>query len=186
MNQTQQILEALEQKLQTAIERAAQDTNTPDIGVSVGVITPEGQWTGATGISNLDTQQATQPDDRFNIASISKSFTAATILKLQEQGKLSLDDTLGQWSPEIAANLTNSENLTIRQLLNGTGGVWDYARDDKFLSDAIADYLSGSNRDWRPEELVAYAFGKPLFSGGFSSDQWTYTNTGQCPCCFNC
>ena len=58
------------------------------------------------------------------------------------------------------------------------GGVWDYARDEKFLSDATTDYLSGSERDWRPDELVAYAFGKPLFSGDFSSEQWTYTNTG--------
>lgn len=123
MNQTQQVSEPLAQKLQAALEQAAQDTNTPDIGVSVGVVTPVGKWTGATGISNLDTLQATQPEDLFNIASISKAFTSAIILKLQERGKLSLDDTLGQWLPEIAAKLTNGENLTIRQLLNGTGGV---------------------------------------------------------------
>ena len=112
----------LAQTLQATLEQTARDTNVPDIGVAIGVVTPEGTWTGATGVSNLDTQQATQPDDLFNIASISKSLTAATILKLQEQGKLSLDDTLDQWLPEIAANLTNGENLTIRQLLNGAMG----------------------------------------------------------------
>ncbi len=122
-NQTQEVSKELAQKLQTALLQAAQDTNTPNIGVSVGVVTPEGTWTGATGVSNLDTQQATQPDDLFNIASISKSYTSAVILRLQEQGKLSLDDTIDKWLPDIAANLTNGESLTIRQLLNGTAGL---------------------------------------------------------------
>ena len=178
MNPTE-LPEELEQKLQTALLQAAQDINSPDIGVSVGVVTPDVTWTGATGISNLETQQATQTDDLFNIASISKSYTSAIILKLQEQRKLSLDDTIDNPLPEIAVNITNGENLTIRQILNGTGGLWDYFNgNDEFLSDLIADYLSGSNRDWQPEELVAYAFGKPLFSGGGSSEVWTYTNTG--------
>ena len=177
MNQTE-VSENLEHSLEAALLQAAQDTNTSDIGVTVGVVTPEGTWTGATGISNLETQEATQSDDLFNIGSISKSYTSAVILKLQEQGKLSLDDTIDKWLPEIAANITNGENLTIRQILNGTGGLWDYSNNDEHLSDLIADYLSGSNRDWQPEELVAYAFGKPLFSGANSGEEWTYTNTG--------
>ncbi|MGL6341722.1 MAG: serine hydrolase, partial [Waterburya sp.] len=69
-------------------------------------------------------------------------------------------------------------NLTIRQLLNGTGGLWDYATDEKFYSDSITDYLSGSNKDWQPEDLITYAFDKPLFSGERSTEEWTYTNTG--------
>ena len=177
MNQTE-VSEALEHSLQAALLQAAQDTNTSDIGVTVGVVTPDGTWTGATGVSNLETQEATQPDDLFNIASITKSYTSSVILRLQEQGKLSLDDTIDKWLPEIAANITNGENLTIRQILNGTGGLWDYGNNDEYISDFFADYLSGSNRDWQPEELVAYAFGQPLFSGAGSSDVWTYTNTG--------
>lgn len=173
-----EVPEELEQKLQAALLQVAQDTNTPEIGVSVGLATTEGTWTGATGVSNLETQQATQSDDLFNIASLSKPYTATVILKLQEQGKLSLDDTIDQWLPEIAANITNGENLTIRQLLNGTGGLYVYNDDEEFLSDLAADYLSGSNRDWQPEELVAYAFDKPLFSGPRSTEVWTYTNTG--------
>lgn len=179
-NSTPGVPENLEQKLQKALSQAAQDTNTPNIGVSVGVVTPEGTWTGATGISNLETQEATQTDDLFKIASISKAYTSAVILKLQEQGKLSLDDTLDKWLPEIADRLTNGNNLTIRQLLDGTGGLWDYLDllNGEFLPDFLADYLSGSNRDWQPEELVTYAFDKPSFSGTDSTEKWTYTNTG--------
>ncbi|MDJ0595638.1 MAG: serine hydrolase [Pleurocapsa sp. MO_226.B13] len=165
-------------QLEAALTQTTEDLGLSDIGVSVGIVTPDGAWTGATGISNIDTQQATKPDDLFNIASISKAYTSSVILKLQEQGKLSLDDTIDKWLPEIANQITNGDDLTIRQLLNGKGGLWDYSNNEEFESDILADYLSGSNRDWQPEDLVAYAFGKPLFSGGFSTEIWTYTNTG--------
>ncbi|MGL6338704.1 MAG: serine hydrolase domain-containing protein, partial [Waterburya sp.] len=136
------------QELNSTLAQTAQDLGISDVGVSVGVVNPNGTWTGATGVSNLETQAKTQTDDLFNIASISKSYTSATILKLQEQGKLSLDDTLGEWLPDIAAQIPDSENITLRQLLNGTGGIWDYLNgNDEFLSDLVADYSSGSNTD---------------------------------------
>ncbi|MFM2314420.1 MAG: hypothetical protein RLZZ04_3696 [Cyanobacteriota bacterium] len=177
--ETKDLPQELGKELQAALDQTAEDLNVSDLGVTVGVVTPEGKWSGATGISNLETQAATETDDLFNIASTSKPFTAAVILKLQEQGKLSLDDTLDQWLPEIAAKIPDGENLTIRQLLNGTGGLWDYFNDsDEFTSDLVADYSSGSKKDWQPEDLVAYAFDKPAFSGPTSTGQWTYTNTG--------
>jgi Ca2+-binding RTX toxin-like protein len=81
--------------------------------------------------------------------------------------------------PEIAAKIPDAENLTIRQILNGTGGLWDYFNDsDEFTADLAADYSAGSTKDWQPEDLVAYAFDKPPFSGESSTGQWTYTNTG--------
>ena len=178
-NPINKLSQDLDQSLQAALTQTAQDINISDIGVSVGLVTPEGTWTGATGISNIDTQQATETDDLFNIGSISKAYTSSVILTLQEQGKLSLDDTIDRWLPEIASQITNGTSLTIRQILNGKGGLWDYTNgNEEFLSDLIADYFSGANRDWQPEDLIAYAFGKPLFSGGASTEEWTYTNTG--------
>jgi D-alanyl-D-alanine carboxypeptidase len=178
-NQTQDLPKELGKELQASLDQTAKDLNLSDLGVSVGVVTPEGKWSGAAGISNLETQEATQTDDLFNIASTSKPFTSAVILRLQEQGKLSLDDTIDQWLPEIAEKIPDGENLTIRQILNGTGGLWDYFNDsEEFTDDLAADYASGSTRDWQPEDLVAYAFDKPPFSGDSSTGQWTYTNTG--------
>ena len=166
------------QQLNLTIEQTNRDLGNSDIGVSIGVVTPEGTWTGATGISNLETQQATQPNDLFNIASVSKPYTSAVVLKLQEKGILNLDDSIDKWLPDIAEQITNGDSLTIRQILNGTGGLFDNFNSEEFFLDFAADYLSGSNRDWQPEELVAYAFDKPLFSGVNSTEQWTYTNTG--------
>ena len=157
-NQINNVPEDLAQELQAALTQTAEDLGLSDIGVSVGVVTPERIWTGTTGVSNLETKEETQPDDLFKIASISKAYTSAVILKLQEQGKLNLDDTLDEWLPEIADKLTNGNSLTIRQLLDGSGGLWDYFNvEGEFIPDVLADYLSGSNRDWQPEELVAYS-----------------------------
>lgn len=177
-NKTQQIPENLEKKLQIALKQATRDTNILDIGVSIGVVTPDSTWTGTSGVSDLKTQEPTKPEDLFSIADITKAYTSTTILKLQEQGKLSLDDTLNKWLPDIASKITNGKNLTIRQLLNGTGGLYNFFNDEEFFSDLVADYLSGTNRDWQPEELIAYAFGKPVFSGLEYGEKWTYTSTG--------
>ena len=162
---------------QDALNKGQTDTGTP--GATQAIITPDGfTWEGATGVSNLDTQTPTQVEDTFNVGSITKSFTAATVLKLAESGQLSLDDTLDQWLPDVAANIPDGKDITIRQMLNGSSGIPDYINDAKFNADVQANFLSGSTRKWQPEELVAYIYGQPRFSGDLSSKEWVYPNTG--------
>ncbi|MFM2311723.1 MAG: hypothetical protein RLZZ04_999 [Cyanobacteriota bacterium] len=169
---------ALAEQLQDALNKGQTEGGTP--GATQAIVTPDGfTWQGATGVSNLETQTPTQVEDTFNIASITKSFTAATVLKLTESGTLSLDDTLDKWLPDIAANIPDGKDITVRQLLNGTSGIPSYNVDPKFDADLEADLLSGSTRKWKPEELVAYIYGKPRFSkDADSSTVWSYTNTG--------
>jgi CubicO group peptidase (beta-lactamase class C family) len=94
--------------------------------MSNGIVTPDGfTWLGAAGVSDLNSQTPMQTDDIFGIGSITKTFTAATVLKLTERGELSLDDILGQWLPDIAAKIPDSDNVTIRQLLDGSSGIVD-------------------------------------------------------------
>lgn len=164
-------------QFQTALDSSLETSGAP--GATNAVITPDGfTWKGATGISNLETQTPMQADDIFSIGSLTKTFTAATILRVVEEGKLSLDDTLGEWLPEIAQNIPSGESITLRQLLNGTSGIYNYVENPLFLAESVGDFFTGSNRDWEPEELVAYAFGQPRFSGNASSSIWTYPNTG--------
>jgi D-alanyl-D-alanine carboxypeptidase len=168
----------LADQLQEDLDQGQIEGGTP--GATQAIVTPDGfTWQGATGVSNLDTQTPTQTDDVFNIGSVDKSFTAATILKLTESGQLSLDDTLGQWLPDVAANIPDGQNITVRQILNGTSGIPDYRSDSKFVADVQADLVNGSTREFKPEELVAYIYGKPRFSEGESSStEWTYPETG--------
>jgi D-alanyl-D-alanine carboxypeptidase len=167
---------ALAEQLQDALNKGQIEGGAP--GATQAIVTPDGfTWQGATGVSNLDTQTPTQTDDIFNIASITKSFTAATVLKLTESGTLSLDDTLGRWLPDVAANIPDGKDITVRQLLNGTNGIPIY-ENSKFLADVQADILNGSTRKFEPEDLVSYIYGEPRFSDESSSAEWTYPETG--------
>ena len=95
-------------------------------GAVLLVDSPQGRFLEATGVSSLEDQTPMQVTDAFEIGSITKSFTAAVALQLQEEGVLSLDDSLAQWLPEMAAQVPNGEQMTLRQLANHTSGIWDY------------------------------------------------------------
>ena len=167
------VSDQLSQKLQITLEQNL--GNTP--GAAVGITTPSGNWFGATGVTNLETQNPVQPDDLFQIGSITKTFTSTTMLLLAEEGKVSLEDTLGQWLPDIASNIPNSNNVTIRQLLNGTSGIGDYVAS---LSQEELTNSSLLFKNREPEELVAYIYNQPRFTGVrcYQDFQWCYPNTG--------
>ena len=80
----------------------------------------------AYGDARLDPKKAAAPSMRYSIGSISKQFTAAAVLLLQEEGKLSLDDRVSKWLPE----LTRANEISIRQLLSMTSGYQDYWPQD--------------------------------------------------------
>ncbi len=163
---------SLANQLQTKLEQSVTTSETP--GATQAVITPDGfTWKGAAGVSNLEAQTAMQPDDIFGIASITKAFAGATVLKVVESGKISLDDTLAQRLPEIAKNFPGSEDITLRQLLNGSSGIPSF----NFIEEFLTDLETGTFADKSPEEIVAYVYGEPLFSGFQSTPIWAYTNT---------
>jgi CubicO group peptidase (beta-lactamase class C family) len=175
-NNSNPVSPELAEQLQSTLDQTVKDLGIP--GTTASVITPNGTWYGASGVSNLETQEPMQPDDIFSIASFTKTFTAATVLKTVESGKLSLDDTLGQWLPEVAERIPDGENITIRQLLNGTSGIYDFIEVPQYLEDFISDFQAGSTKDWQPEDIVAYIYDQPRFEGSRSTDQWNYPNTG--------
>jgi CubicO group peptidase (beta-lactamase class C family) len=74
------------------------------------------------GVSDLTTRQATQPSVIFEIGSITKQFTAALIMKLQEQGQLHVDDSLATYLPEY----NFSPIITLRMMLTHTSGLADF------------------------------------------------------------
>jgi CubicO group peptidase (beta-lactamase class C family) len=77
------------------------------------------------GYKNFAAKTLNNANGIFQIGSLTKSFTAAVVLKLQEEGKLSVDDHLSKYFPQVRG----ADEITLRELLNHTSGLYDYAND---------------------------------------------------------
>ncbi|MBK6800242.1 MAG: beta-lactamase family protein [Sphingomonadales bacterium] len=100
----------------------------------------------------------------YQIASNSKQFLAALLLMLENDGKLSLDDPVSRWLPEV----TGAERITVRQLLSHTAGLQDYWPQDYSFA--------AMEQPVAPDQIVARWAMKPLdYEPG---TRWQYSNTG--------
>jgi D-alanyl-D-alanine carboxypeptidase len=104
----------------------------------------------------------------FSIGSATKTFTAATILQLAEENILSLEDSLCEWLPDYPS-IDNT--ISIRQLLNHTGGIYNFTEHPEIWADIFADLY----RTWTMEEVLENYILEPYFPKGTS---WHYSNTG--------
>lgn len=118
------------------------------------------------GLANESTQEQLNENSIFELASVSKQFTAMAIAILKEKGKLSYDDKLSKFFPE----LYNYDNVTIKNLLQHTSGLPDYME----LMDGLFDKSKiATNKDM----IALFAQQKPnlLFE---PNSKWEYSNTG--------
>jgi len=161
-----QTVDTIDPALKNRIDRIAtqvlDQTGVPSASVAV---VQHGKliYTHAYGQARLQPPTPATPNMRYSIGSISKQFTAAAILLLQEDGKLSLDDAVGKYVP----GLTQGDKVTIRQILSHTSGYQDYWPEDYVMTPML-----------KPEsaQQILDTWGKkPLdFEPG---TQWQYSNT---------
>jgi CubicO group peptidase (beta-lactamase class C family) len=165
-----QSIASLDQALQSRVDRIAaqvlEQTGVPSASVAV-VKGGKLVYTHAYGKARLATGKApavaATPEMRYSIGSISKQFTATAILLLQEEGKLSLDDAVGKYVP----NLTRGDEVTIRQILSHTSGYQDYWPEDYVMTTM--------NHPETAQQIIDTWAKKPLdFEPG---TQWQYSNT---------
>lgn len=132
------------------------------VGGAVGIV-KDGNlvYIKTYGLRNIAKNEPVDENTRFEIGSVTKQFTAAAILQLQEAGKLSIDDKLARYFP----NFPHADDITLRQLLNQVTGLEDYLHHlppDKFSSNGGLD-------------AVAALVNVPLrFTPG---TRWEYSNT---------
>ena len=157
--------EILEERLQEALEDGFALVDGK--GISVSVLVPgKPMWTGVAGVSHGSVPIT--PRTVFAAGSITKTFTALTILRLAEEGDLSLDDSLHSWLPEYPHI---DGDITIRQLLNHTSGLSDFVD----LPGWIIPLLDEPNRVWGMEEYSLQTIREPYFEKGTS---WSYSTSG--------
>ncbi|MDQ3443436.1 MAG: beta-lactamase family protein [Chloroflexota bacterium] len=117
-------------------------------------------FSGAAGVASIEQETPLKATDRFRIYSITKTFTATIVLQLVDEGMLTLDDTVAMWldQPDVA-RIPNLEQATIRQVLNHTSGIYDFADDDDspFWEDAFLGPTADWTKVWTLPELLAYA-----------------------------
>src|SRR6516164_3719485 len=161
-----QTVDRIDPALKARIDRIAtqvlEQTGVPSASIAV---VKDGKlvYTHAYGKARLEPPIPATPDMRYSIGSVSKQFTAAAILLLQEQGKLTLDDPVGKYVP----GLTRGNEVTIRQILSHTSGYQDYWPEDYLMTPMM--------KPATPQQIIDTWAKKPLdFEPG---TQWQYSNT---------
>ena len=158
----QQLSTDTQAKVDAMIQKVLADTGVPS--ASVGIVqNGKVAYTHAFGLARVSPPVQAGAAIAYPVGSISKQFTATAVLLLQQQGKLSLNDPVSKYFPE----LTRASEVTLRNLLTHTSGYQDYAPQDYTIP------------DWKipgdPLKVVHEFAGKPLdFDPG---TQWQYSNT---------
>ncbi|MFE9369578.1 serine hydrolase domain-containing protein [Streptomyces sp. NPDC006711] len=128
----------------------------------------------AAGLADTATGERARPDQRFRIASNTKSFVSAVLLQLEGEGRLSLDDSVEKWLPGVVrGNGNDGRAIAVRQLLSHTSGIYDPTTEPAFFAPYLERHQWG--HVYPPREVVARAVRhKPLFAPGTG---WSYSNT---------
>lgn len=160
--QSSRLPEELQRKIDSVANDSLNKTGVPSASIAV---VKDGQiaYVQAYGNARVAPAIAAKPEMRYSIGSVSKQFLATGILLLREQGKLSLDDPVGKFLPDM----TRAKDVTIRQLLSHTSGYQDYWPQDYVIPSMLKPVTA--------RQIVDIWGHKPLdFEPG---TKWQYSNT---------
>lgn len=158
----QQLQSILDVEVQNngAVRSAALHVDAPALGLS---------WEGAAGMADPENGIHMIPETPSRIASNTKTFIAAAVLRLSEEGRLDIDDPIADHLPEEYVAMLDSDGydtevMTIRHLLTHTSGLFDPTAKDRYTEMIIADPM---HRWTRSEQLqIAMDWGDPFGGPG--------------------
>src|ERR1700761_6548422 len=149
-------------KIDTAVNQVLSSTKVPSASIAV---VKDGRiaYLQAYGLARLNPPMEATPQMQYSIGSISKQFTAAAVLLLAQEGKLTLEDPVSKFLP----GLTRSKEVTIRMLLSHTSGYQDYWPEDYVMTSMMVPTTA--------QHILDVWAKRPLdFDPG---TQWQYSNT---------
>ncbi len=111
---------------------------------------------GGYGLADLEKKTPITPETKFRIGSVSKQFTAVAVLKLAEQGKLSLDDSLAKYFPDFPGG----DKVNLRQLLTHTSGLHSYTDKPEFIGRVKEPIASAELIAWFQNDKPDFAPGE--------------------------
>src|SRR4051794_10516153 len=164
-------------RLRRALERVVAE-NPAFPGAILAVRGPDLRFTGAAGFADPAAGTPLRRGATFRIASVTKTFTAAAILRLVEGRKLGLDDPISEHLDPATVRLLRDggydvASIRIRHLLQHTSGLYDYASDQAFVTAVVGE----PQHRWTRSEQIEFAMthGRPLFAPGMG---FAYSDTG--------
>ena len=155
-------------KMDAVVRDAMKTGNIPGVIAAV-IVGGRGEWSVAAGTADTAAGGPVKITDKTRAGSVTKMFTSTVMLQLADEARLSLDDPVSKYLPEIP----NGENIPIRQLLNMSSGLFDFAQTDGFTASVAHNPL----KEWTPLELITLGVTNPrnpIFAPGTG---FYYSNT---------
>jgi D-alanyl-D-alanine carboxypeptidase len=138
------------------------------MGMSVAIVSDEyGIWTGTSGFSQESSNSVITRDMIFGIGSVTKTYIATMVMQLEDEGILSISDSLSRWLPTYP-NIDST--ITIQQLLKHESGIFNITDSPLFFQVLNQNPL----HVWQDEEIILKLVGEPLFQSG---ESYSYSNT---------
>ncbi|QDY80673.1 beta-lactamase family protein [Streptomyces qinzhouensis] len=153
-------------ELDDAVRKVLDETSVP--GVTVGLWAPgKGSYVRSFGVADKATGAPMDSGLYTRIGSLTKTFTVTALLELVDEGKVGLDDPIGQY----VSGVPNGDTITLRRLAGMRSGLFNYSEDPDFFKALTSD----PERPFTPRELLGYSFKHPvLFPPG---ERFDYSNT---------
>lgn len=160
------LAEAHATALQETLERQLELRRIP--GAAAVVTFADGsRWSGQAGLASISPPQEVGSDTGFVVGSITKTFIAALVLQLDEEGVMELDGPLSRWLPDYP----RARRISLRQLLNHTAGVFNHFEHPLYESLVFGR----PSHEWEPQEILE-EFERPAYFP--PGDGFHYSNTG--------
>ena len=163
--------------LQTLLDTSANDKN---IGILLHVESPQQgiSWSGASGFDDVTQKTKLIDNQCFRIASVTKTFVASSILRLWEDGKLSLDDPISKYISKTHYDILkrgsyDADKITIRHLITHSSGLFDHTHAKEYFDRIEKEPSHVWTRTEQLEALVNW--GKPV---GAIGEKFSYSDTG--------
>lgn len=161
-------------KIEGALNKCHKKYDIPAMQVSVSLPGDYSTRDFVVGTTEANGKTKVTTENLFQIGSITKSFTAALILQLEEDGKLNIDDPLSKHLEfsDFSSWPVSWKEITIKQVLNMTSGIFNFSEDKGYVQTLLAQ----PNKVWTLTDLIGIAAKKPLYFP--PGKGWHYSNTG--------
>jgi D-alanyl-D-alanine carboxypeptidase len=168
---------AAQENVQRVLDWAVAEVGVP--GIVAEVKDGDRTWFATAGVADIETGAARRPGEYLHTGSSGKAFTAAVLLSLEAEGRLSLDDTVNTWLPGVLdSNGYDGDKITIRHLLSNTSGLFPtgLAPEISHRYATRSGILQHRFDAFTTEELLRLAVSQPPV--GAPGERFEYANGG--------